>query len=105
MNEVGLGYPHKIVTCCYCGTRAALVLKGKSRHELTWSSCGAPLHELKMLPMERGGRRELVDRPRAKPAKPSGSVRKDTVRRKRKRKGLLKKVFEEAFDFLEDVLD
>ena len=39
----------KIVTCCYCGTRAALVLRGRDRHELTCSACGAPLHDLKML--------------------------------------------------------
>ena len=46
----------KIATCCYCGTRAVLVLRGKERHELSCSSCGAPLHDLKMLPIgpERG---------------------------------------------------
>ena len=39
----------KIATCCYCGTRAALILRGKERHELACSTCGAPLHEMKML--------------------------------------------------------
>ena len=38
-----MGYPTKIATCCYCGTRAALVLTGKHRHELSCSGCGAPL--------------------------------------------------------------
>ena len=42
----------KIATCCYCGSRAALVLKGKVRHELACSNCGAPLHEMKMLRTE-----------------------------------------------------
>jgi hypothetical protein len=32
----------KIATCCYFGTRAALVLD-RARHELACSSCGAPL--------------------------------------------------------------
>jgi len=40
----------KVATCCYCGTRAALVLRGKERHELACSSCGAPLSRMKMLP-------------------------------------------------------
>ena len=38
----------KIATCCYCGARAALVLN-KAQHELSCASCGAPLHDLKML--------------------------------------------------------
>lgn len=54
--------PHtsKIVTCCYCGSRAALVLRGKERHELACANCGAPLHELKMLRSDAQGERELV---------------------------------------------
>ena len=39
----------KIATCCYCGTKAALVLRGQDKHELTCSNCGAPLRSLKML--------------------------------------------------------
>ena len=42
----------KIATCCYCGTKAALVLRGKDSHELSCGSCGAPLHDLKRLPVE-----------------------------------------------------
>ncbi|MGR3572550.1 hypothetical protein [Brevirhabdus sp.] len=44
-----MGQDTKIATCCYCGTRAALVLKGTTRHELSCGSCGAPLHNLKQL--------------------------------------------------------
>ena len=42
----------KIATCCYCGTRAALVLQDLpgGRHELGCSACGAPLHEMKAIP-------------------------------------------------------
>ena len=42
----------KIATCCYCCTKAALVLRGKDNHELSCGSCGAPLHDLKRLPVE-----------------------------------------------------
>lgn len=38
--------------CCYCGAKAALVLRGKDSHELSCVSCGAPLHDLKRLPVE-----------------------------------------------------
>ena len=95
--------PKKIVTCCYCGARAALVLKGKTRHELSCAQCGAPLHELKMIPKSAKGDRELVyaARPAAAP------VRRKTSKSKKgkRRKGLLRKVMEEAFDLIEDVFD
>ena len=39
---------NKIATCCYCGTRAALVLTGEVRHELACASCGAPLHDIRL---------------------------------------------------------
>jgi len=42
----------KIATCCYCGMKAALVLRGKDSHELSCGSCGAPLYDLKRLPVE-----------------------------------------------------
>ncbi len=41
-----MSYGTKVATCCYCGTRAALVLRGKQRHELSCASCGAPLHNM-----------------------------------------------------------
>ena len=103
--EADIGHPTKIVTCCYCGTRAALVLKGTSRHELACSSCGAPLHDMKMLRKDRAGDRELVHpspvRSSPKPEKPKNYKKP----KKKKRKGLLKSVFEEAFDVLEDIFD
>ena len=97
-----MGYPSKIVTCCYCGTRAALVLKGKERHELACSSCGAPLHDLKMLKPLRKQDSELVGRARV--AAPQREVRKKR-KPKKKRKGLFSKVMEEAFDVIEDIFD
>src|SRR6056297_1298933 len=102
----------KIATCCYCGTRSALVLD-RSRHELVCPSCGAPLHELKAMPVSASNRSggdarrhgphgeippyRWSDAERARrPARP--------VKRK-KRKSLTKKFFEEAFDIIEDIFD
>jgi len=112
--------PHgtKIATCCYCGTRAALVLKGETRHELSCSACGAPLHDMKML------RADMVQTPvssaRANTHRPKAKQRKGSVtplpawereavfsnrKKKKKRKTLAKRFFEEAFDVLEDIFD
>ncbi len=91
----------KIATCCYCGTRAALVLKGTRRHELACSACGAPLHNLKQLP------RDAVDPDAHRPAALARHAAKSDPRKrkKKKRKSLGKRFFEEAFDLLEDILD
>ncbi|WP_170477292.1 hypothetical protein [Ruegeria conchae] len=87
--------PHKIATCCYCGTRAALVLRGKQQHELSCSSCGAPLHNLKMVPKVK-----LVDRPVQK-SRPAHYNKKKA----KKKKGLFSRVLDEAWDAIEDVFD
>lgn len=94
-----MSYPTKIATCCYCGTRAALVLNGKTRHELACSACGAPLHDLKKLPKARTSEREAV---RSKVSHLPDPKRKP---KKRKRKRFLNTLFEEAFDLIEDILD
>ena len=96
----------KIATCCYCGTRAALVLTGKDRHELACSSCGAPLHDLKMLKRDHPEDRMLVKPSRVRraptpPAQATGGKR----RGKGKRKSLKRRIFEEAWDMLEDIFD
>ncbi len=95
----------KIATCCYCGTRAALVLRGSDRHELACSSCGAPLRHLKMLKAEHPGRKTLVkghrDAPYARPAKP----KYEKPRKRKKRKTIGRKILSEAFDLLDDIFD
>ena len=95
----------KIATCVYCGTRAALVLKGKTRHELSCSSCGAPLHDLKML-----RRDHEEDHHRVAPSRVRGTY--DPVhhshkpkRKNKKKKSFKRKFFEEAFDLIEDIFD
>ncbi|WP_417743527.1 hypothetical protein [Salipiger sp.] len=100
----------KIATCCYCGTRAALVLD-RGRHELACSSCGAPLHELKQL------RTAAVDRdaPRNRPGA-SGSVSSEKeakarakalrkAQKKRRKKSVGRKAAKGLFDLLEDIFD
>lgn len=51
----------KIATCCYCGSRALLQLNARGGHELACGTCGAPLHEMKAMPLIHS---------RAKPEKP-----------------------------------
>lgn len=94
----------KIATCCYCGTRAALVLRGKDRHELACSNCGAPLHDLKMLRRDHDGRAGLVKPSRLRGApQPQQGSRKP--RHGKRRKGLKRRILEEAWDLLEDIFD
>lgn len=91
----------KIATCCYCGTRAALVLSGETRHELSCSACGAPLHNLKQLRSDHP-----IDKTRAGRAKKRPEMEpKSHKRRKKKKKNLVAWAFEEAFDILEDIID
>ena len=100
----------KIATCNFCGTRAALVLKGEGRHELTCQACGAPLHEMKAvhapqpraeLPARR--KRDGSDRPTDRRTLHGPPRRKK--KKKKNRKGLARRFFEEAFDVIEDILD
>ncbi len=117
---------HKIATCCYCGTRAALVLRGEGRHELSCAACGAPLHNMKAIPQPRndaairtsgagqGTRRRAPAKPM--PVKPVAKRRSrraapdydDDRRAPRRRKSggrLLRKAFEEIWDVVEDIFD
>lgn len=96
----------KIATCCYCGSRAALVLRGQSRHELSCQTCGAPLHMMKMFPvaapMPARQRQAAPSQDRAlaqAPRKAAPPVRK------RKGKSLGRKVFSEIWDAIEDIFD
>ncbi|MGR3540941.1 MAG: hypothetical protein ACU0BS_05880 [Hasllibacter sp.] len=106
----------KIATCCYCGTRAALVFD-KGRHELVCSACGAPLHEMKAL---RTGHESAPNHDLIAPSAVRGTswmsaagalagaaagARGRGRSGKRRRKSLGRKLFEEAFDLVEDIFD
>ncbi|SFM43064.1 hypothetical protein [Shimia aestuarii] len=95
--------PHysKIASCCYCGTRAALVLRGETRHELACASCGAPLHDLKQMPRPTGDPQPA--RPAAAPAlrrKVKSKKNKSKKRRSRRSDWI-----EDIFDVIEDIFD
>lgn len=100
-----MAYPTKIATCCYCGTRAALLLTGEERHELACSSCGAPLHDMKMLKKVRVQDNETLGRHRAVDHRRYDAQKYERFKPKKRRKGLLAKFAEEAFDILEDIFD
>ena len=91
----------KIATCSYCGTRAALVLAGRVRHELACATCGAPLHEIKSMPLRRQEAR--------KPLKQNkyGALRTKAKKPRKtpKRKSGMRHFLGEAFDILEDIFD
>ncbi len=92
---------HKIATCCYCGTRAALCLSD-GRHELACSACGAPLHELKQMPVHKPKRDAVPDNDEL----PVRRVKPRPKKRKKKRKGFpYRKAFDELFDVVEDIFD
>lgn len=108
-----MAYPTKIVTCCYCGARAALVIAKHGRHELACSRCAAPLHNMKMLPVARPAvksvKRELVWPNSVRTAKKSETrkVKKPSFKRKKSKRRFkfFKDVFEDAVDFIEDIFD
>lgn len=88
----------KVATCCYCGARTALVLRGQERHELSCAKCGAPLHEMKMMPVK------------SEPVKtaPKSQIRKAKpvkVKKKKRKKSAYRKFFEEVVDVVEDIFD
>lgn len=98
-------HPTKITTCCYCGSRAALVLRGKVSHELSCGSCGAPIHVMKRVALEP--KQVQGSEKRTKPAishKPPPKSFKKSKKRKR-RKSALRWFVEEAKDALEDIFD
>ena len=90
-----MGPSRKIATCCYCGRRAALVLKGAVQHELACTGCGAPLHDLKMLPKPKV---ETVEKWTYVPQK----IKKKPKSRKKPK---LSKWVKDLWDEIEDVFD
>lgn len=79
-------------------------MAGRERHELACSSCGAPLHNLKMLPKSSKGDRALV----RNSASQGGYPAKRKPVKKKKTKSRLSRwgdLFEDAFDIIEDILD
>lgn len=94
----------KIATCCYCGTRATLVLAGDAHHhELACRSCGAPLHRLKALPRNKIQQTPVPPTRRAPP--PHVPQPSRPPRKRKRRKTLARRMLSEAVDLLEDIFD
>ncbi len=74
------------------------MLKGTLRHELSCSSCGAPLHDLKKLP-------KSTRTPRPTPERHAPTRRPVKAKKKKKQRSLFSRVLEEALDVIEDVFD
>ncbi|MBE9636564.1 hypothetical protein [Salipiger mangrovisoli] len=102
-----------IATCCYCGSRAALVLNGTQRHELSCASCGAPLRQLKNLKSETGrgatGPAPWQARPLPDPSKAQRkadkAMRKMAQKPRKKRRSPAQRAARGIFDLLEDIFD
>ncbi|QQA44023.1 hypothetical protein [Pelagovum pacificum] len=88
----------KIATCCYCGTRAALVLD-RGRHELSCAGCGAPLHDMKRL-KATPERREVHHKP-----VPGGHDRKEMPKKRKQKKSFKRRAVSGLFDLIEDIFD
>lgn len=96
----------KIATCCYCGTKAALVLRGRDKHELTCSKCGAPLRALKNLPQtEARAAIPAAKPPRRKYDKTHTPYHAPRPRNRRKGRSFGKKMLSGLWDVIEDVVD
>ena len=91
----------KVATCCYCGTRAALVL-GEGRHELVCASCGAPLGNLKSLPQESTPRPKAATVTEYRPHHPGKEPKKS---RHKPRKSGFKRLFGDILDEIGDIID
>lgn len=93
----------KIATCCYCGTRAVLVLD-RERHALACSACGAPLSHLKNLPVDAAVARSpdpATSPPSGKTKKPGKGKKKSKKHHGRKLRGVLSGLLDE----IEDIFD
>ncbi len=77
----------KIATCCYCGTRAALVLEG-GRHELSCGTCGAPLHLMKAMPVSSQVQSPVSGAQAVKIAPGTEKRRKNKVKKSKERADL-----------------
>ncbi|WP_299848388.1 hypothetical protein [uncultured Roseovarius sp.] len=86
----------------------------QARHELSCSACGAPLHDMKFMPISPAKpekRAESMRKPT--PYRPSRRKFSDDDKRRnfrkpvkqKKRKPLSRKIFEELWDVVEDIFD
>lgn len=83
------------------------MLRGGVRHELACASCGAALHNLKMLRKDKNVSRDasqiLIERIRRDKSKPS--PRRRRKKKAKPRRSYARWALNEAFETLEDIFD
>lgn len=90
----------KIATCCYCGSRTILSLRGRVQHQLACSACGAPLSAMKALRLDP----EPPARPDRAAPRPAPRQRAEAPPKKR-RKPFARRAFDRIEDLVEEILD
>jgi hypothetical protein len=95
----------KVGTCNYCGTRAALVLSGETRHELSCSNCGAPLHDLKFMPKQPKPAKKSHRAIPASSHQRAMSKRDKPGKKHKKKKSKGSGLWGEIWDIVEDIID
>ena len=85
----------KKATCCYCGRRTVLIPTARYGHELACASCGAPLHDMKPLPV-RAARAAASHAPAPQPKK---------IKRRKPRKPSWLRLAKALADEIEDIFD
>nr|WP_306432331.1 hypothetical protein [Tropicibacter sp. Alg240-R139] len=86
------------------------MLSQDGRHELSCSTCGAPLHDLKMLRQAKPDAAAISHLPKPKSKKAKGKSDwhekpRNKLKKAKKRKGLMSRVLDEAWDAIEDIFD
>lgn len=98
----------KIATCCYCGSRASVVLGAGDAKDLTCDSCGAPLTDLQYIEKpQKSSKSGRISKPRTKNWDGNDGDHDDDRKgkKKKKKKGFGRWLFEEAKDAIEDIFD
>ncbi|KAB7615435.1 hypothetical protein F9L33_01320 [Amylibacter sp. SFDW26] len=92
----------KIATCSYCQTRSVLTLRNIGHKELSCSSCGAPLHEMKFIKQTP---KAVKHTPVTFSPLPLNNRPVKKKKRYKKRSDFWEDVIEEVWDFVEDIFD
>lgn len=99
----------KIATCCYCGSRTMLELRGTTHHELTCGNCGAPLRYIKLLrkeaPEPRHSDRDVGAQGRHKVVQKDRNSGRQKAKKKSKSRGMMHFVLSRIADEIEDIFD
>jgi hypothetical protein len=99
-------HPVKLATCCYCGRRTALQLTARGGHELACGSCGAPLHEMKAMPMAAPVQKPAGSRGGATAGQIVAHAARPRPKKQRKaRKPFWRQAVEEVWEAVEDIFD